>query len=167
MNTEKNIVVYCQGSTDTYCICLESGGLKVGYRIESCAEDAALLALNPDEAISGMYDDIDGLPEWVENSPRFIVNGVRAIDDYISFWHEELWSEMLFIMAEDIPGVDVRNVPSWALPYFVNGDSSGLSADDEERIKDMEKEFIDITHWSQEPYFCGYEEVYRCIVTLA
>lgn len=66
-------------------------------------------------------------------------------------------------------------LPAWALPYLINGDDTGMSAEDLEQVKTWENSWekpitIEIVG---DPYFCGCPEfgaaaeVYDCKVFMA
>lgn len=76
-------------------------------------------------------------------------------DDLVSDEDAREWSEGTDFVPDDfshakehdgsgsIETTTVENVPQWAVPYFVNGDVSGMDAEDIKLATDFEKKLLD------------------------
>ena len=109
------------------------------FYIATDAQDAIWEHLN----LAGNWDtDLDYLPEWHKTAILTIEDGEIKGGTDDSFWVRELKNELIFYKAEHRAygeNYEVRELPEYALPYFINGDSSGLDEDQLEIIEDLKK----------------------------
>ena len=136
----------------------------VQFYIATDAQDAIWEHLN----LAGIWEtDLDYLPAWHKTAVLTIEDGEIKNERDVSFWAIELKNELIFYKAERREygeNYEVRELPEYALPYFINGDETGLDEDQLEIIEDLKKDGIaEITTWSQEPTYYNY---YKCVVRI-
>lgn len=142
----------------------DAHGNIIQFYIATDAQDAIWEHIN----LAGIWEtDLDYLPEWYKTAILTIEDGEIKNETDNSFWARELENELVFYKAEHREygeNYEVRELPEYALPYFINADSSGLDEDQLEIIEDLEKDGIaEVTTYSQEPTYYNY---YKCVVRI-
>lgn len=116
--------------------------------------------------------DMKAFKKWLDRRiERGIDDGIEAFDNYNKGKDAEDPSDAFQKQLDELPigqsikganGKDIfkLEIPDWALPYLVNGDSSGLDDDDIEMIDDWYKrnnvEYVETTDETNE--FTAYPE---------
>lgn len=141
----------------------ENGNI-IQFYTATDAQDAIFEHIN----LAGSWEaDLDYLPAWYKTAVLTIENGEIKCGTDNSFWVRGLKNELIFYKAERRDygeNYEVRELPEYALPYFINGDETGLDADQLEIIDDLKNDGIaEITIYSQEPTYYNY---YKCVVRI-
>ena len=134
------------------------------FYIATDAQDAIWEHIN----LAGIWEtDLDYMPSWHKTAVLTIANGEIRNKTDVAFWVKELENELIFYKAERRDygeNYEVRELPEYALPYFINGDETGLDEDQLEIIEDLKNDGIaEVITYSQEPTYYNY---YKCVVRI-